>query len=308
MLATPGTLPADDAAWAYEWKWDGFRALVGWDGRRLRVTSRNGNDLTPRFPELADLPQALPGPTLLDGELVAFDAEGRPSFQLLQNRFPDLPGAGDGGTGSAFRYVAFDCLWRGGLLLKRPYTERRERLAALRLEGEHWTAPGHRFGGGAALLAAARAHGIEGVVAKRPASSYLPGRRSADWIKVKVLLRDDFVIGGFSIGKEADAFAGLLLGWHAAAGAPLTYAGLVGTGFTVVQRRALRLRLEGMRVRTSPFTGPVDRPDPRWVRPELVAEVAYSGITRDGRIRHPSFQGLRRDKLAAEVGPPAGLA
>lgn len=306
MLATLGQLPGDDHGWSYEFKWDGYRALAGWDGRRFALITRNGNELTARFPELAGLPRALAGPTLLDGEIVAFDGDGRPSFQLLQGRFPDLPGGAPDGVPLVLRYVAFDLLHHGGRsLVARPYRERRERLLALGLEDAHWTTPGHREGGGAALLAAARRHGLEGILAKRSDGLYLPGRRSPEWIKVKLLQREEFVVGGYTIGKEADAFAGLLLGAYDRPGASkLRYAGMVGTGFSAKQRRELRRTLERERIPVSPFAGKVARPHPLFVAPRLVVEVAYAEITNEGLLRHPSFQGLRPDKAPAEVVRP----
>lgn len=306
MLATAGRLPAVDAQWSYEFKWDGFRALAGWDGRRFALTTRNGNDLTQRFPEFAGLPRALTGPTLLDGEIVAFDARGRPSFQLLQGRFPDLPGALVSAAPLTLRYVAFDLLHHQGVTLTGlPYRERRARLLDLGLEDAHWTTPSHREGGGTALLAMAKRHGLEGILAKRSNGLYLPGRRSPEWIKIKLTRRDEFVVGGYTIGKEVDAFAGLLLGTYDSPGAAtLRYAGMVGTGFTLAQRRDLRRTLEGQRVRTSPFAGKVARPNPIFVTPTLVVEVAYAEITDDGVLRHPSCQGVRADKSAREVVRP----
>ena len=303
MLATAGAMPADDAAWSYEFKWDGYRALAGWDGRRFALTTRSGNDLTARFPELAGLPRALAGPTLLDGEIVAFDARGRPSFQLLQGRFPALAGGVASTAPLTLRLVVFDLLHQcGETLIARPYHERRARLLALGLEAEHWTTPSHREGGGPALLGAARRHGLEGVLAKRSDGHYLPGRRSPDWIKIKLTRREEFVVGGFTIGKELDAFSGLLLGAYDHPGAArLRYAGVVGTGFSALQRRALRQTLERSRVPSSPFAGPVARAHPIFVRPTLVVEVAYAEITHDGLLRHPSCQGIRIDKRPAEV-------
>lgn len=306
MLATAGTLPVDDAAWSYEFKWDGYRALAGWDGKRFALTTRNGNDLTVRFPEFAGLPCALPGPALLDGEIVAFDAGGRPSFQLLQGRFPDLPGGMASAAPLTLRYVVFDLLYlRGETITGAPYRERRAQLHALGLEGEHWTTPSHCDGGGKALLAAAKRHGLEGVLAKRSDGLYLPGRRSPQWIKIKLTRREEFVVGGYTIGKVADAFAGLLLGAYDHPGADkLRYAGMVGTGFTEAQRRDLRRTLERQQVRTSPFASKVARPHPIYVKPTLVVEVAYAEITHEGILRHPSCQGVRLDKPAAEVVRP----
>ena len=306
MLATPGSLPADDRGWSYEFKWDGYRALAGWDGKRFALTTRNGNDLTARFPEFSALPTALPGPALLDGEIVAFDAHGRPSFQLLQGRFPDLPGGAPSAAPLTLRYVVFDLLHLAGTTLTGlPYRERRAQLLALGLEAERWTTPSHREGGGKAMLAVAKRHGLEGILAKRSAGLYLPGRRNPEWIKVKLTKREEFVVGGYTIGKVTDAFAGLLLGAYDHPGAEkLRYAGMVGTGFTHAQRRDLRQTLERQRVRASPFAGKVARTHAIFVEPTLVVEVAYAEITHEGILRHPSCQGVRVDKPAAEVVRP----
>jgi len=207
------------------------------------------------------------------------------------------------GGQSLVRFVAFDLLHVGRTaLITRPYHERRARLLALGLDAPHWTTPGHREGGGRALLAAARRHDLEGVIAKRSDSLYLPGRRSPQWLKIKLVKREEFVVGGYTIGKDTEAFAGLLLGTYDRRGAAtLRYAGMVGTGFTVAQRRDLRRSLDRQRSAKSPFAGPVARPHPIFVQPTLVVEVAYAEITQDGVLRHPSCQGVRADKDPSEV-------
>jgi bifunctional non-homologous end joining protein LigD len=302
MLATPGRLPPDDAAWAYEFKWDGYRALAFHDARGMRLRTRADNDITGEYPELARLAQALPARAILDGEIVALDAAGKPSFHALQNRQrrPRAP----------IVYMIFDLLHLGDRsLMALTYTERRERLLALGLSGDAWLVPPHRIGGGARMLAAARRQGLEGIIAKRADSRYVPGKRTGAWIKIKLTLREEFVVGGYLHGSGA--FAGslgsLLLGYHERSTARrLLYAGKVGTGFSLETRESLTRALDGMRRATSPFAVPVPRfPVPTvFCEPRLIAEVAFTEWTPDGMVRHPSFQGLRTDKTAEEVEDP----
>ncbi len=236
MLATPASeLPGDDG-WAYEIKWDGIRARVYLDGERLRIAARRGNDHTPRYPELAALAEAFAGRELiLDGEIVAFDDDGRPSFQLLQRRM----GLSNEVTIRArasetpATYIAFDLLWLDGRsLLAEPYSERRELLATLAFEGPSWQAPAHHVGDGERLWAAIQQRGLEGVVAKRLDSPYRPGQRSREWLKVRHRRGQEFVIGGWMPGEgsRGGRIGSLLVGYYE--GGKLSYAGGVGTGFT----------------------------------------------------------------------------
>lgn len=202
MLATTGTLPADDDAWAYEVKWDGVRALVAVGGGRLTVTSRNGNDVTASYPELRGLGLQLGSrQVLLDGEVVAFNAQGRTDFGLLQARMHVVrPGAALLRS-TPVQLLVFDLLHSGGRsLLQRTYDERRAALEELGLQGEHWQVPPAFHGGGQAVLAATRKQGLEGVVMKRRDSGYLPGRRSDCWLKVKHVRRTTAVIAGWKPG------------------------------------------------------------------------------------------------------------
>ena len=303
MLSRIGSLPADgDGRWAYEVKWDGIRALAWIEGGRVRLCSRNGNDITSRYPELRDLGRALGArPAILDGEIVAFDAEGRPSFERLQSR---MHLASDAAVRRAVRdvpiaYVLFDVLYLDGRqLCARPYHERRELLESLDLRGPHWQTPAYRTADAEALLRFSAERGLEGVVAKRIDSRYEPGRRSAAWVKVKNKRNQTVVIGGWvpGEGRRASTLGALLVGVPGEDGA-LDYAGRVGTGFTERTLRDLQARLEPLRIERSPFDG---RKPPRlkgaaWVRPELVAEVEFAEWTRTRTLRAPSFKGLRDD-------------
>jgi bifunctional non-homologous end joining protein LigD len=299
MLARSGPLLPEDGRWAYEIKWDGVRAIGYAEGGRLRLASRNGRDITPRYPELRALGRALGArEAVLDGEVVAFDADGRPSFQRLQGRM-HLTGE------HAVRrlaerepvtYVIFDLLFLDGhSLMALPYAERRERLAALQLAGPTWQTPAHHVGDGAALLQATGAQGLEGVLAKRLDSPYAPGRRSQGWVKVKNYRRADVVIGGWlpGEGNRAGRIGALLVGYRE--GEELRYAGRVGTGFTQAELERLQARLAPLERPTSPFAGRRPPRNAHFVEPELVCTVEYSEWTQARTLRQPSYKGLRDD-------------
>ncbi|HEV2074791.1 MAG TPA: DNA polymerase ligase N-terminal domain-containing protein, partial [Thermoleophilaceae bacterium] len=201
MLATLGELPADEDAWAYEVKWDGVRAIVRSEPGRTQIWSRNLNDITSQYPEVARIGRALGArEALLDGEIVAFDAEGRPSFERLQQRMhlSSERQVRERRRSNPVFYMAFDVLHLDGeSLLDRPWRERRAALEALALHGPAWDTPGHHEGDGAAFLAASREQGLEGIMAKRTDAPYRPGRRSGAWIKVKNLESAELVIGGW---------------------------------------------------------------------------------------------------------------
>ncbi|MCU1672474.1 MAG: polymerase LigD, ligase domain protein [Frankiales bacterium] len=300
MLAVAGTLPTDDDRWAYEVKWDGVRALVAVEGGRVTLTSRNGNDVTSHYPELRGVGLQLGSrAALLDGEIVAFNPEGRSDFGLLQNRMH----VGKPGTAllrsTPVQLLLFDVLHlEGTSLLDRTYDERRAALEGLELQGEHWSVPAAFLGGGQTVLDATRAQGLEGILAKRRDATYLPGRRSECWTKVKHIRRTSTVIAGWKPGEggRAGRIGSLLLGVQGPDG--LEYAGHVGTGFTAATLKALGELLEPLRIAESPFATAVPRmyaKDAVWVEPRLVAEIDYTEWTKDGRLRHPSYKGLRDD-------------
>ena len=209
MLARTGPLPPDDGRWGYEVKWDGIRAIGYAEGGRLKLVSRNGNDITPRYPELRELGRALGArEAVLDGEVVAFGPDGKPSFQVLQSRMHVVSDAAQRRLAAAHpvAYVIFDLLFLDGhSLMELRYDERREQLLALGLSGPNWQTPAHRVGDGAALLEATRAQGLEGVIAKRLDCPYTPGRRAQGWVKVKNIRRTDVVIGGWLGGEGGRA-------------------------------------------------------------------------------------------------------
>jgi bifunctional non-homologous end joining protein LigD len=307
MLARPGQLPSDQREWAFEIKWDGVRAIGYSQPGELRLESRNLKDITDSYPELARLNRALSSHgAVLDGEIVAFDSKGRPSFGALQPRMHvgSRAQAKRLAASTPVTYVIFDLLWLDGhSLMSLPYLERRERLAELGLNGESWQTPEHVVGEGSALLQATREQGLEGVLAKRLGSIYQPGLRSRDWIKVKTFGRQEFVIGGWVPGKgrRRERIGALLLGVHDPDGS-LRYVGRVGTGFSEQELDRLAALLGPLQRPTSPFTSG-ERP-PReavFVEPRLVAEVEFTEWTRTGSVRHPSYKGLREDKPAEEV-------
>ena len=321
MLARPGDLPRDDRQWAYEVKWDGVRALLYWEPGSLRLESRNLNDITAQYPEVRALGRELGSRrAVLDGELVAFGEDGRPSFELLQQRMHlASPGAAARRARQVpVTYVVFDLLYLDGrMLCEAPYGERQAALEALRLEGPAWRTPGYHAGDGPAMLEASGRQGLEGIVAKRLDSCYEPGRRSGAWLKVKHTRRQEMVIGGWAPGqgRRRERIGALLVGHYDASPEEsdareepqrLLYAGKVGTGFTERELERLQRQLEPLQRRTSPFArrGQRGAGPPRgsvFVDPELVAEIEFREWTSDGCLRAPSYKGLRTDREPRDV-------
>jgi bifunctional non-homologous end joining protein LigD len=311
MLAVSDRLPSDDGQWAYEFKWDGMRVLVWVDGGRLRMVSRNDNDITRSFPDLRGFGESLAShQALLDGELVVLGHDGRPSFSQLQHRI-------HGGSPSSVQRLAsaspaslvlFDLLHLDGAsLLDRTYDQRRSALEALGIGAPNWAVtPSFTDASGSEILRVAVDAGMEGVVAKRRSSLYRPGHRSRDWIKVKHRRGQEVVIGGYTKGKggrRAD-FGALLLGVPSGARAKLTFVGKVGTGFSETDRAELLVRLRRIERVTSPFDEPLPtalRKEATFVSPKMVGEVAFGEWTPDGHLRHPVWRGLRLDKSTADV-------
>jgi bifunctional non-homologous end joining protein LigD len=310
MLATLGDLPptSRDEDYGYELKWDGVRAVAYIATGTFRLMSRSDKDVTTSYPELADLGTAASGRQLvLDGEIVAFDDGGRPSFAALQYRMHvgDPAQARRLAVKSPVTYLLFDVLHLDETTLTEgTYAERREILEALALRGPRWDTPPYFAGGGPAARSLSRAQGLEGIVAKRLDSIYEPGRRSRNWIKVKNLWTQEVIIGGWKPGqgRRGGGIGSLLLGVQGDEG--LVYVGHVGTGFTDRMLADLGDRLRGLARQTPPFDTPVpprDAKDAHWVEPTLVGEVRFGEWTPDARMRHPSWRGLRQDKSPAEV-------
>jgi bifunctional non-homologous end joining protein LigD len=309
MLACPGALPREDSAHSYEIKWDGVRAIAYADAGHVTLTGRKGSDFTSRYPEVREIGDALGARRIvLDGEVVAFDSEGRPSFELLQSRMHLA-------SGSAVRrrmrdvpvaYVIFDLLWlEGRSTLALPYSDRRHLLDQLELNGRSWQTPANRVGGGAELLAAAEERGLEGIVAKRLDSTYEPGRRSRAWVKIKNRPAQDVVIGGWlsGEGRRGATLGALTVGVYedGADPPPLRYAGRVGSGFTEETLAATMRALEPLWRPDSPFHGRQPPKGTIFVEPRLVARVEFAEWTRAGTLRAPSFKGLRDDVDPTEV-------
>ena len=309
MGATLADKPPAGEGWAWELKWDGIRALAYIADERLRLFTRNGNEVSHRYPELASLAAPLESRNaILDGEIVTFDERGRPSFERLQQRMH----VEDAGVIRKLTiqvpavYVLFDLLWLDGeSTMGLPYEERRSLLSELGLQGESWRTPPFEAGDGRTTLDVSHQFGLEGVVAKRCDSLYEAGRRSRSWLKVKHTLRQEFVVGGWYPGEHGrtGSIGSLLIGYWDGTGANrnLHYAGRVGSGLS----QADIARLEDLFSRcardTSPFaTGSPPRSS-RFVEPILVVEVKFTEWTATGSVRQPTLLGFRTDKSGDEV-------
>ncbi len=312
MLATPGSLPpaSQDRQWAFEVKWDGVRAICEIDGGRITLWSRNDRDITVSYPEVRRLGAQL-GTTqaVLDGELAVLDQNQRSSFSRLQPRM-HVASASEArrlADQDPVVYLIFDLLYLDGRwLLELPYSDRRQLLDGLELEGAHWRTPPVLRGSGATALRGSQRRGQEGIIAKRRSSRYLPGRRSPDWVKIKNIRTQEVVVGGWrpGQGRRDGTIGSLLLGLPSEEG--LRYIGNVGTGFTEDALADLMTRLRKLSRRTSPFADAVPNVIAReahWVSPRLVGEVRFTEWTGDGRLRHPSWRGVRPDKQVSEIRP-----
>lgn len=295
-----------DPAWV-EMKWDGIRAVGSWDGERLRLYARSGNDITHRYPELTGVDAGLgTQPCVVDGELVALEPDGRPSFPLLQTRM-NLERAGDiarEARRTPVRYYLFDVLAHDGDdLADLPLRERRDVLEAVAAASIDPIAVPPVFDDVDVALETSARLRLEGIVVKDPASLYQRGRRSEAWLKVKHTSTQEVVIAGIRPGKGARSgtFGSLLLGIPGENG--LQYAGRVGTGFSDSMLATLMRTLTPLRTDENPLVGvpPADARDALWVRPELVGEVEYGEFTPGGILRHPRWRGLRPDKSPEDV-------
>jgi bifunctional non-homologous end joining protein LigD len=305
MLASPGDMPADAAQWAFEYKWDGIRALCYWDGQRVRLESRNLRDITAQYPDLLATRRELgAGALILDGEIIALDRSGRPSFAILQQRMHLSPArAAERAITLPVQYYIFDLLWhRGRSLMHLPYRRRRRALEKLKLLHPAWRLPPSHVGKGPIMLEVAASRHLEGIIAKRPESTYQPGRRSPDWIKIKLIKEQEFVVGGWEPRREnTEQVAALLLGFYPSGGRRLRFAGRVGTGFTSETHRMLIAKLRRLARASSPFDGRSGGRTARYVTPRLVAQVAYRRWPAGAQLQQASFLGLRDDKAPREV-------
>jgi bifunctional non-homologous end joining protein LigD len=305
MKARRAPAPAHDGHWLYEVKFDGFRVLAIKNGREVELWSRNQKRLDERFPGVVKAVAALPVTScMLDGEVCALNAEGRSSFQLLQN-------AADHAVPVV--YYVFDLLFEGGKDLRAlPLTERKTHLEAVLLKAADPIRPSLYFTENPGqVLDKMKSAGAEGSIAKRKASPYETGHRSGAWVKIKFHRGQEFVIAGYTLPKKSRQYFGaLILGYYRKK--RLIFAGRVGTGFNEKSLREIYRKLKPLESDV-PLIEEVREPsgrwrpkgwkasDTRWVKPRLVAQVQFTEWTDDGLLRHPSFQGLREDKKPADV-------
>jgi bifunctional non-homologous end joining protein LigD len=300
--------PPGGDEWVHEMKYDGYRIGCDVRGTKVALISRNGKDWTAAFPEIAAAAGRLGArDAFLDGEVAIVRPDGRTSFQALQNAF-------SGGPRRGLVYFVFDLLRLDRESLQgQPLEQRKQALA--RVVGKAGPRAVVRYsehvaGRGRELFAEACRLQLEGIISKRRDAPYLPGRGDA-WVKTKCVRRQEFVIGGFTDPEGSRQGIGALLIGYYDADEALVFAGKVGTGFSVATAQDLRRRLTALERRTSPFTPPPSGALARrahWVAPRLVGEIVFTEWTGDGKIRHPSFQGLRRDKSAREVTRETAVA
>jgi len=310
MLATLVDKPFDDEQWLYEIKWDGYRAVTFFDGKSMRLVSRNQNDLTAAYPELHVIPQFLKARTaILDGEVVALDDEGRSSFSLMQQR----TGVGEGGRrirrtrdDIPVVYYAFDLLYLDGYdLMQVDLEQRKQMLQDILVPHDLLRYSDHYVGRGTALFEAAAQRGLEGIVAKYRTSGY-EQKRSREWLKIKIVRRQECVIGGYTDPRGSrENFGSLVLGLYDEQNRLLPV-GQAGSGFTGKSHEEMWRRLHQLETAHNPFFGKVES-DRRihYVKPELVAEIKFTEWTHEGqsggvKMRAPVYEGLRFDKKPTE--------
>jgi bifunctional non-homologous end joining protein LigD len=313
MTAGSVGMPADPTGWLFEPKWDGVRVMARAWSASVTLASRAGNEVTAGYPELAGIGPALaPHAAVLDGEVVAFDDNGRPSFERLQSRMHVRNPAPALVAAVPVLYVVFDLLWLDGeLLTSLPLTERRARLDQLELKGPSWQTS-MRLDGAPDddLIDRYRQVGLEGFMGKQSSSIYLPGRRTKAWTKVKCVRQREFVVGGWSEGSggRSGQIGSLAVGWvdpnvPPQAGHPfaLRYAGQVGSGLSDLLLRMFKTRFAELATEADPFVDRPKTPKLHLVRPEIVVEVKFTEMTSVGVLRQPSLKGVRNDVDPADV-------
>jgi len=309
MLATSAAKAFNDPGWLFEIKWDGYRAVAYLDGGRVRLVSRNQNDLTAQFPELQSLPQSVKAErAILDGEIVALDDKGRPSFSLMQQRTGFHPGQRrlERREGAPVIYYAFDLLYLDGLDLRRVALEQRKRLLREKIVGgEVIQYSDHYDEKGLDLFAAAKKRELEGIVAKKRSSAY-EEKRSTNWLKIKITQRQECVIGGYTDPEGSrEYFGALVLGLYDQKGR-LNHVGQAGTGFDQKALQEIFAGLQSLTAKQNPFYGEIGGlRKVHFVRPELVAEIKFAEWTHETaeggmKLRAPVFMGLRFDKPAKD--------
>ena len=304
MMAAPGPLPSGPG-WSYEMKWDGVRVIVAVTEDGCRLWSRNSRDVSGGYPELLGLAAAsgLQLPAVLDGEIVTLDEKGAPSFGLLQRRMHvrDPRHLAQLINQVPVSVRVFDVLqYDGRSLLEATYDDRRALLESLQIDDPFWEVP-PAYADGEQALELSASSGLEGVVAKRRKSRYLPGKRSSDWVKVKPVLTRDVILCGWHPGEgnRSGRIGSFYCGAYLEPGGELVLIGKVGSGLDFAMLEMLSTELAALEVKDPPFdvssVPPADRRAAHWLDPLLVAEVTYSGWAGDGRLRHPVWRGLRLD-------------
>jgi len=290
MMATLSDEPAfDDPKWVFEIKWDGYRAIAEVNGNNTRLYSRNGLTFDKAYPKVFEALKKLNVKAVIDGEIVVFDYAGKPSFQAIQNynSRQNLP----------IQFQVFDCLEVDGKdITKKTLIQRKEILKNLLPESDIIKYCDHIEEEGTTLFEHASKMGLEGIIAKRSDSKYYQGKRSKEWLKIKNVNVDDFVIVGWTDPQKSRQYFGALMIAKKENG-KLIYAGTVGTGFTDKSLKELHDKLKPISRKTSPMSMDIkETKDMHWVEPRYVCQVQYTEITADGNVRHPSFLGLRIDK------------
>ena len=305
MLASRGDSIPKGAGWLHEVKWDGMRVLAEVRDGKLRLWSRNENDVTVSFPELADIGVLAGRDVLLDGEVVAM-ANGIPQFSALADRMhvSSAARAHELARANPVTLIVFDLLHLDGRdLTGETLSVRRAELESLGIGSAHWQVP-PTYDDGQMLLTATEQQGLEGVVSKKRSSTYHFGRRTPDWLKFPNRPTLSYVVGGWRLETGSESRLGaLLVGQPTAQG--LSYRGRVGSGIAGKKAQELREMLEPLHADTSPFCDEVPKMDATgtfWVRPRVVVEIAALGTTPGGRLRQPSYQGVRFDLAPADLG------
>ena len=294
MLATLADEPFDSEQWVYETKWDGFRLVAEVQHASVRLFSRNGIEVTERYPAIARALRAISEPCVIDGELVALDAKGRSRFQLLQNALRDET--------TRLQYCVFDILFLGGQDVRsQPLLERKRLLQQILPRTQLLCYSEHIKEKGIALFDHAKRAGLEGVMAKRAAGLYYSGKRTREWLKFKAVNEQEAVIVGYTAPRGSRRYFGALV-LAVREGSHWRYVGHVGTGFDEETLQSLYEKMQPLRTETKPVAAQVkDAARTTWLQPRLVGEIKFTEWTDDGEMRHPVFLGLRSDKKATDV-------
>ncbi|MEN6385935.1 MAG: non-homologous end-joining DNA ligase [Phycisphaerales bacterium] len=302
MLAKLGTLPADYENWGYEFKWDGIRAITYWDGSKIKIESRNLLDITFRYPELADIGKWLGKNAIVDGEIIAPDNKGRPSFSILQQRMLiSEKKFSKSLLKIKIYYYIFDILFLNNKnLMTSTYEKRRNILESLNIDHPFCKVPPLFKGKGSVILSVAKQHSLEGIVCKKLKSVYTPYRRSADWIKVKIVKTDEFIICGFKYVKNDKSRIGSIQLGAYDKNKKLSFVGGVGTGFAAADHKILLSKLEDEIIDKNPFDEKMEK-DVKFVKPKYIAQVEYRRWPEKGILQQASYKGLRMDKSPDEI-------